>query len=209
MTTVDVYLEVGGKKTFAGAIDWPGWTRSGRDEHEALAALGAYAPRYAVVTERRGHDFQRSGHEFVVVERLAGSGSTDFGAPNTIPERDRRPIDAHAAERLVGLVSAAWEFFDDVVAASPPRLRKGPRGGGRDRDAIAEHVATAEASYARHIGVRVKPPGDRAAVIAMRDAIAGALHDHESDTKWPIPYAARRIAWHVLDHAWEIEDKRT
>lgn len=24
---------------------------------------------------------------------------------------------------------------------------------------------------------------------------------------WPARYAARRIAWHVLDHAWEIEDR--
>ena len=24
---------------------------------------------------------------------------------------------------------------------------------------------------------------------------------------WPVRYAFRRIAWHVLDHAWEIEDK--
>jgi len=208
MSPVEVYVEVGSKKAFAGAVDWPGWTRGGRDEHEALAALGAYAARYAVVAERLHRHFPRSGHEFLVVERLAGSGSTDFGAPNAIPERDRHSIDGHAAERLVGLVNAAWEFFDDVVAASPPQLLKGPRGGGRDRDAIAEHVAAAEAGYARYIGVRVKPPGDRSAVIAMRDAIIGALHGPEGDTKWPLPYAARRIAWHVLDHAWEIEDKR-
>jgi hypothetical protein len=25
--------------------------------------------------------------------------------------------------------------------------------------------------------------------------------------RWPPRYAARRIAWHVLDHAWEIEDR--
>jgi hypothetical protein len=25
---------------------------------------------------------------------------------------------------------------------------------------------------------------------------------------WPLRYAARRIAWHALDHAWEIEDRR-
>jgi hypothetical protein len=25
--------------------------------------------------------------------------------------------------------------------------------------------------------------------------------------KWPPRYAARRIAWHALDHAWEIEDR--
>ena len=24
---------------------------------------------------------------------------------------------------------------------------------------------------------------------------------------WPHRYAARRIAWHVLDHAWEMEDR--
>jgi hypothetical protein len=26
-----VYLEVGDKRAFAGAIDWPAWARSGRD----------------------------------------------------------------------------------------------------------------------------------------------------------------------------------
>ena len=25
--------------------------------------------------------------------------------------------------------------------------------------------------------------------------------------KWPPRYAARRIAWHAIDHAWEIEDR--
>ena len=25
--------------------------------------------------------------------------------------------------------------------------------------------------------------------------------------KWPVRYAARRVAWHALDHAWEIEDR--
>jgi hypothetical protein len=25
--------------------------------------------------------------------------------------------------------------------------------------------------------------------------------------KWPISYALRRIAWHIVDHAWEIEDR--
>lgn len=26
-------------------------------------------------------------------------------------------------------------------------------------------------------------------------------------TPWPYRYAARRIASHVLDHSWEVEDK--
>jgi hypothetical protein len=25
---------------------------------------------------------------------------------------------------------------------------------------------------------------------------------------WPLRYAVRRFGWHVLDHPWEIEDKR-
>jgi hypothetical protein len=45
----EVYLEVGQKKIFAGALDWPGWCRSGRDEEAALATLVEYAPRYSKI----------------------------------------------------------------------------------------------------------------------------------------------------------------
>ena len=45
-TSIPVYLEVGARRTFAGALDWPGWCRSGRDETAALAALVAYGGRY-------------------------------------------------------------------------------------------------------------------------------------------------------------------
>ena len=36
---IPVALEIGKKRIFASALDWPGWTRSGRDEAAALAAL--------------------------------------------------------------------------------------------------------------------------------------------------------------------------
>jgi hypothetical protein len=36
-----VYPEVGSRRTFAGALDWPGWCRSGRKEELALEALAA------------------------------------------------------------------------------------------------------------------------------------------------------------------------
>src|SRR5690349_9971305 len=45
----DVYLEVGKKRVFACAADWPGWCRSGRDEEQALEALTTSASRYAVL----------------------------------------------------------------------------------------------------------------------------------------------------------------
>ncbi|HET6213465.1 MAG TPA: hypothetical protein VFE14_11405, partial [Micromonosporaceae bacterium] len=62
--------------------------------------------------------------------------------------------------------------------------------------------------------VRHRPPEptDRAAVTALREAIVAALSRPSDggpvvERGWPARYAARRIAWHVLDHAWEIEDK--
>jgi hypothetical protein len=125
------------------------------------------------------------------------------------------PLTKAQAERLTSLVEASWAVLADVVAGAPAALRKGPRGGGRDRDKVVEHVRNAEQSYARKIGVRylpseVKAPGG---VEVMRADIADAVRSARQpvpdlDTRaWPYRYAARRIAWHVLDHAWEIEDK--
>jgi hypothetical protein len=206
MATTPVYLEVGTKKVFACTVDWPGWARSGKDEEQALDALAAYVDRYRPVAERAGVVLaEKAADRFEVVERVPGNGTTDFGAPGVVPSLDSEPLTARQAGRLVSLVEASWAELDKVVAGAPATLRKGPRGGGRDRDAIATHVHDAEAAYARQVGVRLKDPGQA----ELRAAVAEALRSRPSDTKWPVRYAARRIAWHVLDHAWEIEDKST
>jgi hypothetical protein len=210
---VAVYLELGAKRVFAGALDWPGWCRSGRDEGRALEALAAAALRYAAVAARAGAPFPADA-SFEVRERLPGSMATDFGAPGAVPAFDATPLTSEQARAMAALVRASWAVLDDVVAGAPAELRKGPRGGGRDRDRVFEHVIAAESSYARKIGVRdpAPTPGDGAAVAILRAAIAEAL-DAASDGApprergWPPRYAARRIAWHVLDHAWEIEDR--
>jgi hypothetical protein len=100
------------------------------------------------------------------------------------------------------------------VAGAPATLRKGPRGGGRDRDAVVDHVVGAEAAYARKIGIARKPPAgaDREAVTALRQDVLEAVRARRFGSPprskgWPGRYAVRRMAWHVLDHAWEIEDK--
>jgi hypothetical protein len=74
-----------------------------------------------------------------------------------------------------------------------------------------DHVLGAEVEYAKRIGVRLKQPdgGDVAAVRAFRKAMLESLGNPNREEKWPIAYAARRIAWHALDHAWEIEDRST
>jgi len=202
-----VYLELGAKRLFACALDWPGWCRSGKTEEQALAALAAYAPRYAVVAGEARLAFPKGATTgFDVVERIKGSSSTDFGVPDREARHDRDPLSRQEAERLAGLLAASWSVFDRVVAAAPPALRKGPRGGGRDRDAIREHVIGAESMYARKMGIRARDPS------AMRQAILDAVVGSTGtlrvpDRAWPVRYAVRREAWHVLDHAWEIEDR--
>jgi hypothetical protein len=200
VSVVHVAIEVGHKKSFASALDWPGWSRSGKDEDAAIETLLDYADRYRVVTDRAGIEFRPGRVD--VVERLAGSGATDFGVPGAIAEREHRLLRKPGAERLAALVSAAWDVFDDVVAGAPAELRKGPRGGGRDRDKIVQHVVEAEQAYARQIGLG--KPNQRP---DLRGDIVAAIKQRPTDTAWPVRYVARRIAWHVVDHAWEIEDR--
>jgi hypothetical protein len=208
-----VILEVGAKRVFASAVDWPGWCRSARDEDGALEALTAYVPRYAVVARRAAVPF-RPARTYDVVERVKGNATTDFGAPGVVSETDGVALTASTARRQVALLRAAWDELDRLAVEAPPTLRKGPRGGGRDRDAVVAHVIEAERSYARTVGVRHKPfePTDRAALASLRDELADVLGASRAGEPpggkgWPPRYALRRIAWHVLDHVWEIEDK--
>jgi hypothetical protein len=218
--TTAVYLEAGQKRVFACSYDWPGWARSGRTGELAIEALAAYAPRYAVVAEQAGFPLPATATDaFDIVERLPGNATTDFGAPGQVPERDSERLTPAEAERLASLVDAAWVILDLTVARSPAHLRKGPRGGGRDRDKMVAHVLAAESAYARKIGIKLPVPdiADTGAIMVLRTAIIHRLNapgDGASSNGatavsagWPVRYAARRIAWHVLDHAWEMQDR--
>jgi len=212
--SVAVCVEVGSKRVFASAVDWPGLSRSGRDEQGALETLASYRNRYRPVAERAGISLPAfSMGDLKVVERVPGSATTDFGAPGAIAEVDHRPTSAAAARRQAALVEASWAVFDNVVAAAPATLRKGPRGGGRDLAAIVAHVVDAERAYLRKLGLRLAPfrSDQPDSLTNHRHAILELLGRHwrpsVEDPPWPPPYGARRIAWHALDHAWEIEDR--
>lgn len=221
---LDVYLETGKRRTFAGAIDWPGWCRSGRDEESALQALLNHGPRYASVLEGTslGLQIPADVSTFSVTERLEGDGTTDFGAPGAIPEADGRPLDDAGLQRLQTVLEACWLAFDSAVKmAEGKALRKGPRGGGRELGEIVRHVVDANAAYLRRLGWKYKRAEDAAAderdLIrpAMLDGLAAAArgelptHGPRGGIRWPPRYFVRRVAWHVLDHAWEIEDRIT
>jgi hypothetical protein len=202
---VTVVVETGKRRVFASALDWPGWSRGARDEEGALDDLLTYADRFRPVAERAGLTLPKRV-ELEVAERVPGDAGTDFGMPAVAAAADGRPLTAKAAARQAALLEAAWATLADVVAGAPATLRKGPRGGGRDRDAIVEHVVNAERAYAGKIGLRARDEPDlRAAILRVlgRPSDGSALRPGG----WTSRYAARRVIWHVLDHVWEIEDK--
>ena len=213
-TRIEVYLETSDKKVFACAQEWPGWCRAGKDEGLALDALAASARRYAQVAKQANVDLPDGDLTFDVIERIPGGSGTAFGVPSAMSEADRAPVTAAEANRLADLVEAAWTIFDRTRARSPESLRKGPRGGGRDRDKMAGHVMDADSAYAHELGLKHKPPAidDTAAIEAMRGDMLRVLRVPSDGSplagrKWLHRYAARRIAWHALDHAWEMEDR--
>ncbi len=223
MARVDVALEIGAKRVFAVAVEWPGWARGGRSEEEALEALLAYADRYARALARRRVEFKppRGNGDLRVIERLTGGGATDFGVPAAAPSADDRPLSAREADRQLRLLKAAWAAFDSAAAAAEGvELRKGPRGGGRDLAKMAGHVLEAEDGYVHQLCAR-RPKGEAADVGArmkvVRDTAVKAFEalargeDPEDPSgvrkRWRPRYYARRSAWHALDHAWEIEDR--
>jgi hypothetical protein len=213
---IAITIEATPKMAFASAADWPGWSRSGKTEELALEVLTAYAARYRPVAEAAGVDYPErvEVEDLEVVGRLDGSTGTEFGVPSQPTDHDRRPLTPADAERLARIVAAAWSAFDRIAAAAPEELRKGPRGGGRNTSKVIAHVMDADRAYANEIGIKIRQfaPGDRAPVSGMRAAMLDVLRGARTGEplggrRWPARYAAHRIAWHALDHAWEIEDR--
>ena len=220
---IEIYLEIGKKRTFASAIDWPGWCRSGRDEALALQALYDYSPRYASVLQLAGFAFQAPAEPsaFIVVERLPGDATTDFGTPGKFPSSDTTPVDQIELQRFQELLKACWSAFDAAVRhAQGKQLQKGPRGGGRDLERLVEHVLGAEAGYLSALGAKLKAnPGEspdeyleRSRQVVLESLAMAARGEMPAQgprggVRWSPRYFVRRMAWHALDHAWELEDR--
>ncbi len=221
--TIPVYLEVGYKRTFAVALDWPGWSRSGKDESSALEALLNYGLRFAAAMRLGKMAFQAPGgvSDFKVVQRLPGDATTDFGAPGSIPPSDYTPVNEAELQRLQGILKGCWYALDEAIKMAGGKvLKTGPRGGGRDLQKIIEHVLGANLAYLSRLGVKARltegAPIERQRVECREAILSGMIASAHGElpargprgsVHWPLRYFVRRTAWHVLDHAWEIEDR--
>jgi hypothetical protein len=218
---VRVVLEVAPKRSFASALDWPGWSRAGKTPDESLEALLAYAPRYAVVARRAKVAFRPPAavQGLDVIQRRKGGSGTEFGVPSESATVEAGPVSNAELKRLVALLHAAWATFDAAAKKSKGvQLRLGPRGGGRQVPKMVEHVREAESAYVHQLGSR-PPRGAAGTMAALRIAFVEALTARAAGTDvpnankvkkvWSPRYAVRRSAWHAVDHAWEIEDRST
>ncbi|MGI8916034.1 MAG: hypothetical protein ACR2JY_20055 [Chloroflexota bacterium] len=212
-----VTLEIGpkGKKVAAVAPDWPGLERGANTGEAAIARLQSYLPRYAKVAKLAGMDAEFAAITAGgVVEQYPGTGSTDFwGISFAFSSIDRSDLSSEESERELTLMEACWRFFDDVRLRVSAEMRKGPRGGGRDRDHIVRHTFGAEQDWAEKIGV-LTPQGAMLTdegLQAHRDAYRKAIRAFYAEGKlartWPLRYLIRHTAYHTLDHAWEMDDK--
>jgi hypothetical protein len=216
-----VTLETGpkGKKVVAVALDWPGLSRGAATAEAAVERLLSYVPRYQPVAKLAGlgaafETADAANPSVDIVERYAGTGSTDFwGISFAFSSFDRQAMPVESLERELTLMRACWSFFDDVRSRVSAELRKGPRGGGRDRDQIVRHIFANEQQWAKGLGVLTPEgvmPTDEG-LQAHRDAYCHAIRDYHSLAKragkWPLRYLIRHTAFHTMDHAWEMEDK--
>lgn len=205
-----------GRKIVAVAVDWPGWERNGTSEAKALETLESYRDRFAPVAEIAGlrSEFAAIG-ELTVSDRYEGTGTTDFwGISTKVPEYEQGQVSEEECERRIAILQACWTYFDDVHSRVSAELRKGPRGGGRDRDEIFNHVFGNERTqWAPKVGVEtpqgamLTPEGMRLHREQFVEAIRRYNREGRSARTWPLQMLLKRTCYHLLDHAWELEDK--
>jgi len=213
-----VAIEYGprGKKVVAAAIAWPGWERGAATDDRAIEKLEDYRDRYAPVAEIAGlrAEFDAIG-DLQVADRYEGTGTTDFwGITTNVPEFERGQISEEECERRIAILQACWAYFDDVLSRVSEELRKGPRGGGRNRFEILNHTYGSERTQmAPKIGVQtpqgamLTPEGLRTHREQFVEAIRAYNREGKSARTWPLQFLIKRTCYHLLDHAWEMEDK--
>jgi hypothetical protein len=213
-----VILEVGKKerRVVAGAMDWPGLDRWGKNDDVAIEKLTSYLPRYREVAKLAGLAKKFTLHRDVeIVERVVGSGSADYWGIAHVPsEIEREVLPPAELDRRLALLRACWSYFDSTAERVSAQLRPGPRGGGWTRDEIIRHVHLNEPEqFTRKVEVRtprefmLTPDGRAVHRESTLDAIRTYNAEGKAARSWPIQFLIRRIAHHVMDHAWEMEDR--
>ncbi len=150
-----------------------------------------------------------------VVERVPGSSSTDFWGIAHVPsEIEREVLSPADLERRLDLLRRAGRTSTTSLRASPATCGPDPAApGARATRSSATCTATsrsrchARSRSERPLEVVLTPEG----LATHRQAYLDAFRAYNAEGKpartWPIQFLVRRTAYHVMDHAWEMEDR--
>ena len=95
-------------------------------------------------------------------------------------------------------------------------MRRGPRGGGRDRDTIIRHTVRVESEdFAKKVGLKIPERAalEPGALAPYRADYLDAMRAYQRGEikrpmrSWTLAFLVRHSAFHTMDHAWEMEDK--
>lgn len=206
-----------GKKSVAFAVDWPGWSRGAKTPELALETLESYRERYRPVAVAAGmvEAFDAGGPLGVLSDEV-GTPSVDFwGISFSSSSLEHDPMDDSELDRKIKLLRACWSFFDATAARVSEEMQKGPRGGGRDRTRIVRHtIRTESEDFAKQVGLRIPEEGALSpdGLLEFREAYVAAMHAYNAGEgkrmrSWNLPFLIRHSGYHMMDHAWEMEDK--
>jgi hypothetical protein len=157
-----------------------------------------------------GQELVVEGLAFDVVGGQAGSAGTEFGVPSRRPSTMRG---RWTRRRASG--GDRREGVEPLRTDGGHRARGSGRvpGGGRNTSKVVAHVLDADQA-ARRIGIK-RPGSTRPTrrgprhARGMLDVLRPPATARPSRPPLAARYAAHRIAWHALDHLWEIEDRST
>lgn len=217
-----IYIEKGRKTVFAGSIDWPGWVAQGDSESDAIQNLFNIAERYARVMHAAQIDFSTpiSHADLEVIETIEGGYATDLGGPRAVPHFDETEMTEKDLSAYQELLMAIWRAFDTAVLSSDGlMLLPANKGGLIDVYAIIGHTIQNDQSDLERLGLTYRlrlheDPLDELRDIreAMLRAITRVAFNEIPRREllgevWTARTFIRKIAWHTLSHAWEIEDR--
>jgi len=219
-----VYIEKGRKSVYAASIDWPGWVAQGDSDTASLQNLYNIAERYAKVMHAAQIDYSMpiSRTDLEVIEILEGGYATDLGGPRATPHFDLSPMSEKEFSAYQELMMAIWRAFDTAVLSSDGKQLNPPiKGGLIDTYAVIDHLIQNDQSDLERLGATYRlrlysNPLDELRDIReamLRAMTRAAFHKIPSRELlgeiWTVRSFIRKIAWHTLSHAWEIEDRLT
>lgn len=132
-------------------------------------------------------EFEAAGALEIVEDRV-GTGSTDFRGISFCPSSgEQGPMTEPELERGITLLQAGWASLDGVAERVSPEMRKGPRGGGRDRHQITrDTIRTESEDFAKQVGLKIP---EEAALTPE-----GLRHHRETDVAAIRAYNAGELA---------------